>query len=156
MKLIPLTKGLFAQVDDEDYDYLMQWKWCATKSGKTFYAQRTNEKRQSVLMHREILSTPKDMLTDHKDHNGLNNQKINLRICNHLENQYNKSSVGVSKYLGVTYEADRKKWRASIAINGKNTKVGRFNTEIEAAKAYNEAALKHRGSFSNLNTIPND
>lgn len=82
MKLIPLTQGLFAKVDDEDYEYLNQFKWMATKVRTTFYAIRNvqiNGKWKHLSMHREIMQTPDDMETDHKDWDGCNNQRHNMR-----------------------------------------------------------------------------
>ncbi len=96
MKLIPLTQGKFAQVDDEDYDYLNQWKWYTTKNHKTFYAARhirINGKQKLIYMHRVIMNIIKGYKTDHIDHNGLNNQKYNLRICTCQENNRNRKKI---------------------------------------------------------------
>ena len=89
MKEIILTQGQVALVDDEDFEYLNQWKWCAIKSRKTYYTTRTIyiPCKMTVIMHRIIMNTPLDMTVDHIDHNGLNNQKYNLRICTNLKMQ---------------------------------------------------------------------
>lgn len=155
MKKIKLTQGKFALVDDEDFEYLSQWKWSASKGNNTFYAQRCfliDGKKKSISMHREVLKLkPGDgILTDHKDHDGLNNQKSNLRKATYLQNQYNKSASGQSKYLGVSFEKDRKKWRARMKVGKIHKCLGRYNSEIEAAVAYDKAA-KQRGEFANLN-----
>ncbi len=159
MKLIPLSQGgkhagkFFAKVDDNIYKFLIQWKWCATKAHNTWYAKRT-ENKKSIMMHRVILGiTDPDILIDHADHDGLNNQGYNIRKATLSQNAANKTASGYSNYLGVTYEKDRNKWRACVSINGKNTKIGRFNTETEAALAFNEAAKIHHGKFANLNKI---
>ena len=158
MKEIKLTQGKFALVDDEDYDFLMQWKWHARKLGKRYYAGRQeksiNRRRKLVHMHRLIMHTPEGMEVDHQDHNGLNNQKYNLRNCTHKNNSKNRTSYGKSNYLGVYWYKKYNCWNASLRINGETKNQGYFKTEEEAALAYNEAALKFHGNFANLNIIP--
>ena len=95
MKQIPLTQGKFTLVDDEDYDFLMQWKWCALKCGSNFYAVRPetrtdNPKRKHIRMNRVLANTPDDLVCDHIDRDSLNNQKINLRNCTMKNNCRNK------------------------------------------------------------------
>ncbi len=152
MKLIPLTKGLFAQVDDEDYDMLMRHKWQAHKSRNTYYANSAiyeNGKQIYLTMHRVIMKAEKGVLIDHKDRNGLNCQKSNLRKCNHSENNANRKSSGYSRYLGVSFF--RGKWVAQITINKKTLLIGSFDSEKEAAIAYDKRALEVRGEFANPN-----
>lgn len=158
MKQISLTQGKFAQVDDEDYDYLNQWKWCANKKpNENYYAVRRASilqgETKEIRMHRIIMKTPDGMECDHINHNGIDNQKSNLRNCTHGQNMKNRTSAknASSKYLGVYWYKVNKKWRATISINGKVTHLGTFKTEIEAAKAYNIMAEKHYGEFANLN-----
>lgn len=174
MKQISLTRGLIALVDNKDYSFLSKWKWSAVKSkkGTTHYAHRNSKisdntaqkKRKSILMHRVLMAVndPK-IQVDHKDHNGLNNQRKNIRVCTNTQNQYNRRGKGVSKYLGVNASSSGKKvidgvitytkWKANILVNGKDNYLGHFNSEKEAAKAYNEAAQKYHGDFANLNII---
>lgn len=93
MKLIPLTQGQFAVVDDSDYEWLNQWKWYANRNRYTYYAVRsdhTNGIIKQILMHREIMNTPNGMVVHHIDHNGLNNQRCNLKNCTESENQKNQ------------------------------------------------------------------
>lgn len=161
MKELILVGGFKTFVDDEDYEYLNQWRWFHVKNKKwsTSYVlrhDRVNGIRKSTMMHRVImcvLNAGRAVYVDHKDHNGLNNQKSNLRICSNKQNQANfiYKPRGLSKYVGVW--RDRKRWRASIRINGKKTNIGSFHTEIEAAKCYNEHAIKHRGKFATLNNL---
>lgn len=161
MKEIKLSQGRVAYVDDEDYEYLSQWRWFAHRDGKTFYAGRSamvNGKRKQLWMHREIKNTPLGMEVDHIDHNGLNNQKENLRNCTRFQNAKNTTTHSETGYLGVSfYDFNRKKskpYRATIWVNGENIHLGTFATPISAAIAYNEAAIKYHGEFANLNLIP--
>ena len=110
-------------------------------------------------MHRIIMNTPPYMQVDHIDHNGLNNQKDNLRNCSHAENMCNRRSSGGSQYLGVSQHrvsANGKVYlyfQAYIQADNKNMYIGSFSTEDEAAIAYNEAAHKYHGEFANLNIV---
>jgi hypothetical protein len=166
MKKIKLTQGMFALVDDEDFDYLNQWKWYANKGHSTFYAQRQvsiniNKQRQTAeIMHRLIMNAPAYAIIDHINHNGLDNQKNNLRICNKSENQRNSlcSRGGTSKYKGVFFHKQFslrgwKAWEAGIRYNKKRLCLGSFYTEIEAALAYNKKAKELFGEFAYLNKI---
>src|SRR3990167_10308366 len=103
MKEIKLTQGKITLVDDEDFEYINQWKWHVIKNKKQthFYAQRS-ENGKSIRMHRVIMKTPHNKDVDHIDHNGLNNQKNNLRNCTTQENIRNRTSYGKSSYLGVS------------------------------------------------------
>lgn len=149
-------------VDDEDYEYLNKFKWGVVKRKNTFYASRTQHykdgsRKKMMLIHRLILglSDPK-IFVDHVDHNGLNNQKSNLRICTNQENQRNtslnnkKTLNSSSKYKGVSWYKRDNKWRANICV-GKDVYLGSFINETDAAKAYDRAALKYFGEFACLN-----
>lgn len=146
-------------VDDEDFEYLNQWKWVAQDNKCTFYAKRTSyadKKKVSIWMHRLILGiTDKGVLSDHKDRDGLNNQKSNLRKATRSQNNANTNPKknGTSKYIGVSFHKHSKKWHAAIQCNKKLTNLGYHIYEIDAAKAYNEAAKILHGEFANLNKI---
>ena len=152
MKEIPLTQGKIALVDDEDYEYLCQFNWYARKDKRTYYAVRSvhlkNGKVYSEHMHRVIMNTTKGNVVDHIDHNGLNNQKYNLRNCTPNENRLNRTVREGCEFMGVskhTYFIAR--------INNGNERIclGRFKTAKEAAMAYDEAAKKYHGEFASLN-----
>lgn len=152
MKTIPLTKRKMALVDDEDYEWLMQWKWHVIECEKNFYARR-NHKGKTIYMHRLIMGACAGQQTDHKNCNGLNNQKQNLRFCSNAQNQYNqKSYIGhTSKFRGVCWHKVAKKWQASIRHHYHLIYLGLFGNEFEAAKAYDRAAVEKYGEYAHLN-----
>jgi hypothetical protein len=156
MKKIPLTQGLYALVDDEDFEYLNQWKWYAAKQGNDFYAFRQEyfpslKKQKTVRMHREVMSDDERDL-DHIDGNGLNNQKINLRFCSHRQNHQNRKhhKNTSSPYKGVSWHYSGK-WKSQIMVNGKVVHIGLFTSGEEAALAYDKAAKESFGEFARLN-----
>lgn len=159
MKRIPLTQGKFATVDNENYEELSKHKWFARKKENTFYAVRNmsrklnNGKQTMIFMHRVILDTPDRMETDHKNHIGLDNRKDNLRICTSSQNQQNRKPYknGTSKYRGVSWCKNNKKWTTHITLNCRNYNLGYFDTEIKAAKIYDQKAKELFGEFAYLN-----
>ena len=161
MKQIPLTQGQFALVDDEDFEYLNQFKWSARKSKNTYYALRNscgknNKKRFIVFMHRVVLElNDLEIKGDHIDGNGLNNQRYNLRPSTNSENARNAkpSNNKSSKYKGVSLKKEHssKKWCARIKFNGKQIHIGYFECEIHAALAYDKKAKELFGEFAYLN-----
>ncbi len=156
---IPLTQGKFAIVDPEDYERLNKYNWHAAKGNSTFYAERRviigkNRKYLHIGMHRQILKVPYGMFVDHINHNGLDNRKANLRPATYIENNRNRRKYKKrcsSRFKGVTRRKGSKKWSVYISFNGRQKKIGSFDDEIEAAKAYDEAAKKYHGEFANLN-----
>jgi len=151
MKEIKLTKGFVTQVDDEDYEYLNQWEWHAKLSHKTYYAVRTiYPEKKSIRMHRVLMNTPDHLQVDHIDHNGLNNQKANLRNCTHVENSSN--IAGHSKYGFIGIKLNRNgRYSARICVNYKHIHIGTYNTKEEAAINRDRVAVEIRGEFANLN-----
>jgi len=158
MREIKITRSLFVQVDDLDFDWLNQFKWYAFKGKNTYYAARWFC-NSNQLMHRLIMNTPKNMQTDHADRNGLNCQRYNLRICTNGQNQSNKIKWGKSKYKGVCLvirkykEREYKYFQSYICHNKHDIYLGCYKTDVEAALVYNEAAIKYHGEFANLNVI---
>lgn len=154
--LIKLTRGRHAKVDADDFYKLSGHKWLVSKSRKRFYAARNirkeDGKRTIIRMHKVILKAPKGFEIDHINRNTLDNRKKNLRIVTHSQNMKNYGSIGgTSKYKGVSFRRKRKKWTAQLFTNGKQTFIGDFNSEIDAAVAYDKAALKNNGEFAYLN-----
>jgi len=150
-----LGSGKFTLVDDEDYKELNNHKWFLSRNGYACCNMWINGKRKSVLMNRMIMGNPIDKYVDHKDTDKLNNQRSNLRICNNSQNQANRKiqKNNPSGYKGVTRKT-KKMWAATIRKDNKNYHLGYFPEKIDAAKAYNEAAIKYFGEFARLNEIP--
>lgn len=161
LKQIPLTQGRFALVDDSDYDFLMQWKWYARfdPTNNTWYAVRKKsiDGRQTTLqMHRIILGlTDSKIKCDHKNGEGLDNQRQNLRPCTNAQNCKNRklNSNSATGFKGVHFNKRQKKYAALIIADKKRISLGYYRDAIDAAKAYNEAAKIHHGEFARLNKI---
>ncbi len=160
MRQIPLTQGKFAIVDDCDYEWLIQWNWCAAKGKYCWYAMRgtnKNGKPKTIRMHRVILGLRDQdrLISDHKNHNGLDNRRSNLRSCLSKQNNQNSRPYknGSSRYKGVCWVNRDKKWIATITVDRKQTCIGRFDNEIDAAKCYDKKAKKLFGGFACLNLL---
>lgn len=158
MKEIPLTQGKVALVDDADFDWLNQWKWFVHITKHNFYARRYSgggrKATKKQYMHRLILNPMANEEVDHKDKNGLNNQRNNLRKSTHSQNNSNKSKTcnkTTSKYISVSWFKPYKMWRAYVANNKKVYHVGYFDNEIEAAKARDIKTKQLHGEFASLN-----
>lgn len=161
MKLIPLTQGQFAIIDDEWFEELIKYKWHARWSpdAGTFYATRNIKirtgVRRTIQMHRVILNAPKGIKVDHRDGVGTNNLLTNIRLAPGNGNDYNrgKNSNNSSGFKGVTWDNYSKKWKANIMVNRRQKSLGRHLHILNAALAYNEAALKIHGEFAYQNPI---
>lgn len=158
MKEIPIRGGFYVLVDDEDYEYLSQFKWNLNQKGyarRSIYLGKKNGKTliKNITMHKEIMSHTKCDNLDHSDGDKLNNQKYNLRPATYAENARNrKPQKGkVSKYKGVCWRKDCNKWRARIMANGKWLNIGSYFTEEAAAKAYDAACVRLHGEFAYIN-----
>lgn len=159
MKLLKLTKGKQALLDDQDYDWAKQFKWCAVHSGNTYYVQRRpgpEGKQLTLILHRELLRLIKGdkREIDHINGNGLDNRRINLRICSHRENTLNKNkknSHSSSKFKGVSWDKQHGKWHSQLWDGEKNIHLGRYHSELEAAQAYDVAAKKYFGDYAKTN-----
>lgn len=163
---LQLTKGKVALVDNEDFYWVSQWNWFAVEINGTWYARRSKKKGVlrncpsfDVYLHRLISKCQdKSMVVDHIDHNGLNCQRSNLRICSRAENNRNVSprKGSSSKYLGVFLSSEewrKKRWVVNLKHDGKSVLRKRYLTEYEAAVAYDQAARKYHGEFANLNFV---
>jgi hypothetical protein len=162
MQKISLTQGQNAVVDDQDYEWLMQWKWCAQKSlrsfGAVWYATRLSPRpiRVKISMHREIArraNFPLSKQYDHRDGDGLHNWRDNIRPATTQQNAGNRRKIFgcSSRYKGVCWNKHVKKWMAFIQDNHKTTYLGYFIYEVDAAIAYDVEAQKRFGEFARLN-----
>ena len=157
MKEIPLSRGLKALVDDEDYAQLSAGNWFASDGKRGFYAMRSvciNSRYKSIPMHRLLVDIPIGMQVDHINHNTLDNRKCNLRVCTIIQNQANsrRHKQNTSGFKGVCREGNG--WRAQIHSTGQQIYLGHFAAPEAAARAYDQAALKQWGEFAYLNFPP--
>jgi hypothetical protein len=155
---IPLGQNLFAIVDPCDYYWLNAFHWTYEGKGELIYAVRngisSNGKKMTIRMHREIMNAPKHLVVDHAGGNTLDNRRTNLRLATRFQNSCNRrcdKTKTTSRFIGVSFLKNENLWRVRINNKNKTITLGRFDNETEAAKAYDEAAKKHRGRFAVLN-----
>lgn len=146
--------------DECDHEIVSQYNWCLHKGDTTLYVRanawnKETKKSFHPYMHRLILAVVKSQQIDHKDHNGLNNRRDNLRLCNGSENGYNKPPAlnNSTGYKGVHYYKKRDNYQVNIVVGKKRIHGGYFKKIEDAAKKYNELALKYHGEFAYLNKI---
>jgi hypothetical protein len=152
MKTIVTKRRHVILVSDEDYETVSKHKWYCCKSGRTRYASTVLHGGSIMTMHRMILNAPEGVLVDHKDRNGLNNQRENLRLCTSSENNRNKISlVGNNSYKGAAFHKASGLFHCTIAVNNRQISGGYFKTAIEAARKYDELAVLHHGEFALTN-----
>jgi hypothetical protein len=139
MKLIPLTRGKFAMIDDEDFENISKSKWYAHLGDFKYrivyyaYGYRNNK---DISMHQHLLDSKPGEYIDHIDGNGLNNQRSNLRIITNRGNQQNLHYKKASKYPGVSWHKSSRKWSPKIQINGTRKHLGTYTDEFTAFKVY--------------------
>ena len=145
-------------VEPADYYRLKNYNWYLGGNGKEFYAFRNIKigpgKTKMVGMHREIMNHPAHLLVDHRNNDGLDNRRDNLRLATFSQNNINcrrNKSKSSSRFVGVTFDKRKMQWRVRISVNRKRIFLGYFDSEIDAAKAYDEAAKKYYGEFARLN-----
>lgn len=153
MKYIELTQGKRAIVDDADCDMLMQHKWYAVNNNNHWYASTRLRNRGGIIpMHRLLLDIPQGIECDHINHDGLDNRRSNIRPCTTSQNQQNRLLIfGSSKYKGVSWK--RGAWEAGIRKDGKWSYLGRYETEDDAALAYNLYAMTLFKEYACLNEV---
>ena len=157
MKTIPAGRTE-ATVDDEDYDDLAQWTWTSEKRGSRVYARRLSYEgsaRRSIYMHRQIAEraglVQQECDIDHADGNGLNNCRLNLRPATRSQNNANQrlSVRNRSGFKGVYWSRAARKWAAQLG----RKYLGLFENPLDAAIAYNNAAIARFGEFARLNAV---
>jgi len=159
MRKIKLTQGKYALVNNKDFEWLDKWKWyaafCNKKDWHSVRGRTVGKERYIVYMHREIVGLKREdaRIVDHRDHNGLNNQRYNIRICTPIENVQKRTvkKNNSSKYKGVHWAKHINKWIVRITHNKKRYHLGCFISELRAAKAYDKKAVELFGEFAYLN-----
>ncbi len=149
-KEIKLTHGAVTQVDDEDYNFLMQFKWHLTNCG---YAVRRSPRvngalGRMILMHRVILNAPENLTVDHIDGNPLNNTRANIRLAEHWQNMLNKKVRKDSRTGIKGVQKHGNKYRVYVGLRGIRHLIGSFDSIEEASAAYQSAALRLHGEFA--------
>lgn len=162
MKHIPLSRGLSAIVDDDDWYRLAGYPWRALKDSRTGEYRairslpRKDGKRPTSYMAREVLkSIPDGMEVDHINHNTLDNRKANLRIVSHAQNMQNrvKSRSMTSKFKGVYFHKVSGKWMARLSVNGQTRYLGIHEAEQDAAAAYDAESRRAHGQYGAVNSV---
>ena len=158
---IRLSGPRYAKVDPEDYEWVSGYEWFGHGRGRHIYAKRFGREGKAgepalVSMHREIVNARRGIIIDHINRDSADNRKANLRQATHGQNQANKAKNHVnpsSRYKGVslTKGVCKRKWRARIQVNRRMIPIGSFESEIDAAKAYDKAAKKYFGEFAYVN-----
>ena len=149
MREIPLQNGLHALVDDDVYEWASRLRWRVVTNRGNLYAVRGH---RSTYLAREIMGSPRAII-DHINGNTLDNRRANLRACSTAQNSYNQKKIPrtSSHFKGVTWDKGIKKWRAMIRFQKRLSHLGSFASEIEAARAYDRAALGCFGQFARTN-----
>lgn len=151
---LPLTQGKFAVIDAVDYPVVRR-RWYAAKIDKGFYAisktKGPRAKQKTVYMHRVIVGLENTKECDHRNRNGLDNRRSNLRIATRSQNEANKARVGKSGFKGVTKASKCAGYVATVCVAGRPIRLGRFKTAEEAARRRDEEARKIWGEFAYLN-----
>jgi hypothetical protein len=154
---IYLGEGKFTLVSPSDFYLFNNFQWCAKEYRGCFHAVRFNnhgDKGPMILsMHRLIMTPPRGLIVDHRNRNGLDNRRSNLRLATYSQNNCNKPKRKntSSRFVGVSFDKRGQHWVAYIHHNGKHIWLGRFDNEIDAAKARDKAARQYHGEFARLN-----
>lgn len=153
---VRLRPDKYAIVEPRDFEEISKYMWCAKSNRRAYVAVRFvigNNCGPTVYMHRQLLNPPKDKLVDHINRNPLDNRRANLRPATKSQNNMNRCGRRgtSSKYKGVSWYKAKKCWRAMIQTEKKNIFLGYFESEVEAAMVYDEAARKYHGEFAYQN-----
>lgn len=148
MREVELTKGRVAIVDDEDFALVSRYSWHFNSYG--YAGARERGTQRSLLMHRVIMNAPPGVDVDHINHDGLDNRRLNLRLCTRSQNNANMRPPRPGQFKGV-WKRRGERYQARIQVTGKDTVLGTFGSAEEAARAYDAAAREGFGEFAYLN-----
>jgi hypothetical protein len=154
MKQLELSQNKVALVDDEDFEWLNQWKWHAIKSrGDLFYAvrsERVGDRQRRVWLHRLLLGLQSGEQCDHRNGNGLDNRRANIRKATQRENNLNRRRFKTNKsgYIGVSWNSVYRQWQAHAIIDGRWTLLGQFDAKDDAIAARRQAEARHYAGFT--------
>lgn len=155
MKMLPLTRGAYAMLDDDDFERAKVFKWCAIKTpaGKLYAHRAKSEENQYVSLHRFVVRAMPGEFVDHKSGNTLDNRRANLRVCTQQQNGWNRARDARNKYgfKGIYYWRPTNRWMAHIRVNDHKIHLGYFSCPEDAARAYDAAAIEHFGEFARTN-----
>ncbi len=157
-RTIPLTQGKVAIVDIEDYERLACFKWAALRRGRQHiiwhavrYAGGGRRNQHYSYMHREVINARAEFVVDHIDGDGLNNRRSNLRECTTPQNVRSQIKRQGQEYKGITFSKKEQKWIAQIKNESVARRIGTFDKAIDAARAYDRAAILYHGDFARIN-----
>ena len=150
---VKLTQHKWAIVDGVDYDKIKMYRWGACRDGKVFYARagiKNNDGGYTNKSMHRLLMNARGLQIDHRNGNGLDNRKCNIRKATDNQNKRNrtKQNNNTSGFKGVSFCKRRKKWVANIKVNNRNISLGRFITPEAAALAYKAATIKYHKDFA--------
>lgn len=156
-QLVPVGEELYSLVDEEDYELAASILWRPVPSTNTTYAHAWH-RGEHVYLHRLLMGAPADLEVDHRNRDGLDNRRTNLRLATSSQNHANQPARNdetlTSKYKGVYFDRARRRWAAMIQVDGRQRSLGRYDSEDVAAAAYDHAAYEAWGEFAVLNNPP--
>ncbi len=157
MKEIPLTRGMVAMVDDDDYELVAGRKWTVSinRAGNCYAISHVRRGLPNIRMHRLILGARQGEMVDHKDGNGLNNTRENIRLCTAGDNQHNRGPHPRNKsgYKGVSWDEGRGKWFVKIRLEYQQIFLTYTDNCFDGAYIYDQAAMQLHGDFARLNVL---